>query len=805
MKEILRKTLVTLLLIITIFNFIYSTNTVYASTDEWGAEEVINAISNSMGGIAAIVLWPLRIKIVAYSFVITEFITTSIAKADGGDEVAFVTPFHVFFNKLKLLDIDFFDFDNAGETGLQFRNKIAEWYYTMRAIAVAAMVIVLVYVGIMMAISTLADDKAKYKKMLTDWVMSIALLFLMQYIIIFIIELNGVLVRALETLVKELDLESFMLDLALNALIGISINSIVSALVYAGVCVFTLGFIISYINRMLKVGFLIIISPLITITYSIDKMKDNKSQALDAWLKEIIYTILIQPFHCIIYVSYISVCFELLITPGSSEGFGLATFIGGNPAEYNQLVNGVLAILCIAFIRQGEKIVRQIFGFKDDSTKTSLGAGLATTTMIMSKAKSAGATARKITNSVSNMKVMSKIKERTNAIIDNSPKLTDAKNKIVNSNGYNSVKTKLNAVNDNLQKAMDPLKKTINNVKDFAGAPKRFMSNLDQKLTDYAKNHGSTNRIKARLAAGTRNALAGIRKANSSATAAGLIAGMGNFVSQDGGLGKAFQANAATQDAVNTYMQGSTNQVMDNLEGSQTTEDQRSKMDMSKDPEISRLDAEYTQARADTKRAKAKYKSRPNARNEAAFRATQKREREVGDKLNKAKKDFKTQRKLETSREYNSILQNGKKGRYKKGSDDEKKLKGNVRDIIKGTIASDVQAGTLDSVSAARIEREALSKIDALMYSIEQNTGLNKDFDDAAIEQMLKSGLGGTLSQIPSFGAQATSMLTQLGDGVKAYRAHCDESFTFDQLSKFQAGGGDIDRLTDAMFDEVNE
>ena len=54
----------------------------------------------------------------------------------------------------------------------------------------------------------------------------------------------------------------------------------------------TLGLVISYINRMIKIAFLIIISPLISITYSIDKIGDGKSQALDTWLKEFVYTVL---------------------------------------------------------------------------------------------------------------------------------------------------------------------------------------------------------------------------------------------------------------------------------------------------------------------------------------------------------------------------------------------------------------------------------------------------------------------------------------------------------------------------------
>ena len=53
------------------------------------------------------------------------------------------------------------------------------------------------------------------------------------------------------------------------------------------------------------IGLLVVVSPLITCTYSLDKAGDGKAQALGAWLKEFIYTILIQPFHCIIYMCFI--------------------------------------------------------------------------------------------------------------------------------------------------------------------------------------------------------------------------------------------------------------------------------------------------------------------------------------------------------------------------------------------------------------------------------------------------------------------------------------------------------------------
>ena len=41
---------------------------------------------------------------------------------------------------------------------------------------------------------------------------------------------------------------------------------------------------IFYLYRLIKVAYLIIISPLVCVTYSIDKIKDGKAQAFENWM-----------------------------------------------------------------------------------------------------------------------------------------------------------------------------------------------------------------------------------------------------------------------------------------------------------------------------------------------------------------------------------------------------------------------------------------------------------------------------------------------------------------------------------------
>ena len=65
------------------------------------------------------------------------------------------------------------------------KDSVAKWYYTVRNIALVIMMPVLVYIGIRMMLTSVSNEKAKYKNMLTDWIIAICLIFVMQYIMSF--------------------------------------------------------------------------------------------------------------------------------------------------------------------------------------------------------------------------------------------------------------------------------------------------------------------------------------------------------------------------------------------------------------------------------------------------------------------------------------------------------------------------------------------------------------------------------------------------------------------------------------------
>lgn len=302
----------------------------------------------------------------------------------------------ILFNKVQLLDINFFNFSgDSDSTSYIIKENIAIWYTSIRNIAIVVLAIIAIYVGIRMAMSTIAEEKAKYKTMLTDWLTSLALVFLLHYIMLFVININNAFVNVLsnglsqesgQLLIDKLTFTDDNGDLT-NKFLYTAIKSpsfitgMSSALIYVIFQILTFIFLLTYLKRMITIAFLIVISPIVTITYSIDKMGDGRSQALNIWFKEFVYNILIQPFHCVAYLVLGTTALKLMTTD--------ANLLGGV-----DITQAVLAVAILIFIFSTEKIVKKIFHFESDSMADVVaGATIAGTVVstVMSGAKKAKA------------------------------------------------------------------------------------------------------------------------------------------------------------------------------------------------------------------------------------------------------------------------------------------------------------------------------------------------------------------------------------------------------------------------------
>lgn len=262
--------------------------------------------------------------------------------------------------KYDMFDIDFFgNISQTKKVTGMLSQTVAVWYGATRNLAVGLTLLVLVYVGIRMAMSTVADEKAKYKKMLFAWVKGFCMIFVLIYIIMMAINLSNGLVKLvpkssdnLEKIlmygngtIKNPEKDSIAEQMA--TLKGW--NYVAISMLYWVIVYYQLKFFILYFKRVLSVGLLTIISPLISITYPIDSIGDEKAQGYKRWLKEILINIFIQPLHLVIYSVFIT-----------SAG-AIAT------------VAPLFAAIFLMGLSRGEKIVKNIFGIRGAQSINSLG------------------------------------------------------------------------------------------------------------------------------------------------------------------------------------------------------------------------------------------------------------------------------------------------------------------------------------------------------------------------------------------------------------------------------------------------
>lgn len=239
-------------------------------------------------------------------------------------------------------------------TAFTLRPVIAQWYLALRNFAIVGLLSVLVYVGIRIMLCSTAQDKAKYKKMLVDWLIALCILFALHYLMVFIVNVTQKIAEAFTVTSIQIDGTDVFITNIRNMVTGNNSDSYFAyfgyVIMYLALVILTVIFTIQYIKRLVLLAFLTMVAPLIALTYPIDKIKDGQAQAFSFWIREYIFNSLLQPVHLILYTIFISSASQLVN------------------------VNPVYAVITLAFFTPAEKIFRKMFGFEKASSVNTIGA-----------------------------------------------------------------------------------------------------------------------------------------------------------------------------------------------------------------------------------------------------------------------------------------------------------------------------------------------------------------------------------------------------------------------------------------------
>ena len=178
----------------------------------------------------------------------------------------------IIYNRIPLLDVNVFTDTPGGQTVPDdsivaiLRNIVATWYISFRNLATIALALILLYIGIRIAISTIPEKTGQYKSALISWVISLALLWFIHYFLIIVLNINDYLVSLFEgSNTEENTIYETIRTRAWDPRMYIGIPATIMFLV---LIVYFYRFLWVYIKRYFAVMILIIIAPFICAKYA---------------------------------------------------------------------------------------------------------------------------------------------------------------------------------------------------------------------------------------------------------------------------------------------------------------------------------------------------------------------------------------------------------------------------------------------------------------------------------------------------------------------------------------------------------
>lgn len=344
----------------------------YEGREKNWAETLVESLGDILDYIVGLVTYAFRLPVIGVAVIAETLMNWILQIFSTTGTLKVITLEDIIFNRVPLLNINLISDisqQNLSQDGfdiIQFLHSgILTWYYIFRYIVIIGMLLTLIYMGVKLAITAIAEEKAKYKRMLLDWLVSFIIVFIIHFYIVIIISANEFVLGIFEKqLIESVNNSDALLTTgSLFKTIRNMMYSLKLSEGWMGVFAFlllvyyTIKFAIKYLIRMFNVYILMLLSPLVAMSYSVDKIKDGKSQSLKKWMKELGFGVMVQSIHAFIYTMFITLIISQIETTNIFS-FGLSI---------------VLMFVTFNFMEKAENLFESIFSIKSDSiTSTNI-------------------------------------------------------------------------------------------------------------------------------------------------------------------------------------------------------------------------------------------------------------------------------------------------------------------------------------------------------------------------------------------------------------------------------------------------
>lgn len=224
------------------------------------------------------------------------------------------------------------------------KKGIAGTYVILRNICAMIMLAGLLFTGIRILITSNTPSKmAQWRQLLQDWLVGMVLLIFSHVIMYGVFWMSDTITDALSD--QLLGFGGLNFNLVKECILSFdSAVQIVCLVMLAYLIYLTIIFIIAYFKRLMWICVLIVIAPIVSTMYAFG---NQTKRIYSNWLREYITTVLVQPFHLIVYYVLVSI-------PLNAVSGGSWEYTGAN------IFTTIYALGALSFIKPAEKYIRHL-------------------------------------------------------------------------------------------------------------------------------------------------------------------------------------------------------------------------------------------------------------------------------------------------------------------------------------------------------------------------------------------------------------------------------------------------------------
>lgn len=260
----------------------------------------------------------------------------------------------IVYNRVPLFDANVFSDKPGGQkidttSPLYFlRSIVANWFVLGMNLSLAVMIIIIIYTGIRMALTTIAEKKAEYKEMLFNFVKAIAKMFLLAAIMALVMNICQYLTNLFAEHGPDIDSSiggrNLYVTMVTRALGSFSFKAkLPAAILFFGLTLTFFKFCYRYIKRLLNIYLLIIIAPVLVAKDAYEGASGKQGRTFSAWLQEFTLNVALQPAHALIYSALVFVALD---------------------NATNDVMSFLVAVLIMNFMISADKIFFKIFNMR---------------------------------------------------------------------------------------------------------------------------------------------------------------------------------------------------------------------------------------------------------------------------------------------------------------------------------------------------------------------------------------------------------------------------------------------------------